>query len=67
MKVVRRITYEAPDTLDGQRRLKEQMQRSVRPGRYNWLTDITIEHVEGVQWDEDGMLAVFQPTPKEGV
>ncbi len=67
MKVVRRITYEADDSdpkwtagappaiqQTAERRLGEQLMKSLPVGTYDWLTRITVEHVEGPQWLTDG-------------
>ncbi len=55
MKIVRRITYEVPDTPEGKARLKQQMLLSIGVGGpYHWLTDVTIEQLEGPQWETDG-------------
>lgn len=62
MRVVRRITYEVPDTPDGERRLREQMEKSLRPGvTFPWLTSITVEHLEGPIWFKG---AVVTPDPE---
>ncbi len=51
MKIVRRITYEGEES-----QLREQMRLSVRATGlpYPWLTTITVEHLEGPQWETDG-------------
>jgi hypothetical protein len=54
MKVVRRITYEVPDTPEGEAKLRRQMEYSVPAGSYPWQTQVTVEHVEGPQFPEDG-------------
>jgi hypothetical protein len=38
MKVVRRITYEVPDTPEGEAKLRRQMEYSVPAGSYSWQT-----------------------------
>lgn len=79
MKVVRRITYEVPDEDHSRRvtpeeRLRMQMEHSLMVGGpYEWLTNVTVEHLEGPRWDTDGSKSLghllksetSNPEPKE--
>jgi hypothetical protein len=54
VKIVRKITYEVPDTVEGLAWLKRQIAGSLPEGTHRRATTITVEHLEGPKLDEEG-------------
>lgn len=64
MKVVRKVTYEAPDTPEGEAGLRKQLENSmpyldqlpegIQPFIARGKVHISIEHLEGPRFETDG-------------